>query len=140
MGFGCENIEGCELFLNGNFSDDLYPISNLAKAGYDRMLISQSFSKIFTIYGERLGALSVVAPDVQTKELVESWMKATALPEYSNPPIHGAKIVSTILQTDELRKQWLTELQDVSDSLRSLRKEFCDELKAKTGENWDFVQ
>lgn len=109
MGYGCENIESCELFLDGDFRDDLYPITTLAK-DYDRILVSQSFSKIFTIYGERLGALSVLAPDVQTKEMVESWMKAVALPEYSNPPIHGAKIVSTILQSDDLRKQWLSEL------------------------------
>ena len=92
MGFGCESSD--------DFSEDLYAIRTLTK-DYDRVLIS--FSKSFTIYGERLGALSIVTPDEDSKSMIESWMKATALPEYSNPPIHGAKIVTTIMEDAELR-------------------------------------
>jgi aspartate aminotransferase, mitochondrial len=101
-------------------SDDTHALRTFAE-GYQRVMLAQSFSKNFSLYGERVGCLSVLCADPQEKQRMQSVMKATCLPYYSNPPIHGARIVELILSTPELRAQWQVELMSIKDRLDTTR-------------------
>lgn len=67
------------------------------------------------LYGERVGAFSVVCASPEEKERVDSQLKILVRPLYSNPPVHGARIASTILGTEDLRQEWLGEVKGQSD-------------------------
>lgn len=69
-------------------------------------MLFQSFSKNFGLYGERAGLVSVITKDPNEKEIIMSRMKTLARAYYSNPPIHGARIVDTVLGDAELTKLW----------------------------------
>jgi aspartate aminotransferase, mitochondrial len=69
----------------------------------------QSFAKNFGLYGERIGALSVVCADAEEAARVESQLKMVIRPMYSNPPVHGARLVAEVLGDPKLRAQWATE-------------------------------
>ena len=75
------------------------------------MLVASSFSKSFSLYGERVGGLSVVAADAEEAARVRSQLKVTIRTTYSNPPTHGAAVVSAVLGDPALRRQWEDELE-----------------------------
>jgi len=108
----------------------------LADAG-GPLLVASSFSKNFGLYRERVGALSVVTPDPDTASMVLSRLKQTIRTNYSNPPSHGAAIVTTILADAELRGGWETELADMRTRINDTRQDLADGLAA-TGCNHDF--
>ena len=93
-------------------------------------LISTSFSKSFSLYGERVGALSVLCTDKAEAAKVLSQLKITIRTNYSNPPIHGGSAVATVLGTPELRAQWEVELAEMRDRIKTMRKTLVDGLKA----------
>ena len=93
-------------------------------------LISTSFSKSFSLYGERVGALSVLCTDKAEAAKVLSQLKITIRTNYSNPPIHGGSVVPTVLGTPELRAQWEVELAEMRDRIKTMRKTLVDGLKA----------
>ena len=93
-------------------------------------LISTSFSKSFSLYGERVGALSVLCTDKAEAAKVLSQLKITIRTNYSNPPIHGGSVVATVLGTPELRAQWEVELAEMRDRIKTMRKTLVDGLKA----------
>ena len=93
-------------------------------------LISTSFSKSFSLYGERVGALSVLCTDKAEAAKVLSQLKITIRTNYSNPPIHGGSVVATVLGTPELRVQWEVELAEMRDRIKTMRKTLVDGLKA----------
>jgi len=70
------------------------------------MALSQSFAKNFGLYGERVGCFSLMTSDESTSKKVQSRVKGIARPMYSNPPIHGARIVDIVLSDPELTKSW----------------------------------
>jgi aspartate aminotransferase len=76
----------------------------------DRIIVFQSFAKNFGLYGERIGNLNVVCKDAAEAKIVQSRLKTFARPMYSNPPIHGAHIVNTILSDPALTKSWHNDL------------------------------
>ena len=86
-------------FGNDDLEEDTYSLK-LFSEEYDRIMLAQSFSKNFGLYGERTGCLSMVCNDIKEKEVVQTRLKETCLPIYSNPPIHGARIVDLILGDD----------------------------------------
>ena len=89
------------------------------------------------MYGERVGALSVVAKDAEEAARIESQLKILIRPMYSNPPIHGSLIVSTILSDPELKKQWYAECKGMADriiSMRTLLREHTEAAQADTAE------
>jgi len=89
-------------------------------AGVD-CLVATSFSKSFSLYGERVGALSVVCADADEATKVLSQLKVIVRTNYSNPPTHGAALVSTVLGTPELRQQWESELGAMRDRIKAMR-------------------
>ena len=93
-------------------------------------LISTSFSKSFSLYGERVGALSVLCTDKAEAAKVLSQLKITIRTNYSNPPIHGGSVVATVLGTPELRAQLEVELAEMRDRIKTMRKTLVDGLKA----------
>ena len=93
-------------------------------------LVSTSFSKSFSLYGERVGALSVLCTDKAEAAKVLSQLKITIRTNYSTPPIHGGSVVATVLGTPELRAQWEVELAEMRDRIKTMRKTLVDGLKA----------
>ena len=104
------------------------------------IFVSNSFSKSFSLYGERVGALSIVAVSAEEAARVLSQLKRVIRTNYSNPPMHGGQVVATVLSTPELRKLWEEELAGMRVRIREMRKALVEKLKAKApGKDFDFV-
>src|SRR5690606_3239274 len=104
------------------------------------MLISSSFSKSFSLYGERVGALTLVTSSQDESARVLSQLKRVIRTNYSNPPTHGGMVVSTVLNTPELRGLWVEELAEMRDRIRSVRTQLVEKLKARNvAQDFDFV-
>lgn len=93
-------------------------------------LVSTSFSKSFSLYGERVGALSVLTQDKQEAARVLSQLKVKVRTNYSNPPTHGAAVVSHVLADAELRALWEEELGAMRTRIKAMRQKLVDGLKA----------
>ena len=115
---------------------DAAVVRQFAKSGID-FLVSSSFSKSFSLYGERVGALSVVAQDKDEAARILSQLKRVVRTNYSNPPTHGGSVVATILTTPELRAQWEAELAVMRDRIRAMRTGLVERL-VKRGVKHDF--
>lgn len=92
------------------------------------------------LYGERVGAFSLVCESAEEKKRVESQVKILVRPFWSNPPIHGARIASTIMNYPALRKQWLGELKGMADriiEMRALLKKNLEDLGSK--HDWSHI-
>jgi aromatic-amino-acid transaminase len=92
--------------------------------------VSTSFSKSFSLYGERVGALSVLCTDKAEADRVMSQLKITIRTNYSNPPTHGGATVATVLGTPELRELWEQELTQMRERIKASRQQLVDGLKA----------
>ncbi|WP_029524663.1 amino acid aminotransferase [Polaromonas glacialis] len=92
--------------------------------------VSTSFSKSFSLYGERVGALSVVCSDKEEAGRVLSQLKIVIRTNYSNPPIHGGTVVAMVLNTPELRTLWEKELGEMRVRIKAMRQKLVDGLKA----------
>jgi aromatic-amino-acid transaminase len=95
-----------------------------------RFFVSTSFSKSFSLYGERVGALSVVCGDKDEAMRVLSQLKIVIRTNYSNPPTFGAQVVALVLTTPALRSQWEDELAGMRDRIRATRSALVDKLHA----------
>jgi aromatic-amino-acid transaminase len=104
-------------------------IQQFLAAGLD-FLVSTSFSKSFSLYGERVGALSVVCASAGERDRVLSQLKIVIRTNYSNPPTFGAQIVATVLTTPALRDQWETELAGMRLRIRQMRELLVSRLAA----------
>jgi len=92
------------------------------------LLVASSFSKSFSIYGERVGALSVVATDKDEATRVLSQVKRTIRANYSNPPTHGGQIVATVMCSPELRALWEAELAAMRNRIKLMRALLVERL------------
>ncbi len=101
------------------------------------MLVASSFSKSFSLYGERVGGLSVVTADAGEAARVLSQVKATIRTTYSNPPTHGAAVVAAVLTDPDLRRGWESELEAMRLRIRAMRTALVDALAA-VGASRDF--
>ncbi|HJE69124.1 MULTISPECIES: amino acid aminotransferase [Pseudomonadaceae] len=101
-------------------------------------LVSSSFSKSFSLYGERVGALTLVSESREESARVLSQVKRVIRTNYSNPPTHGATIVATVLSNPELRALWEAELGEMRQRIRSMRNALVEGLAA-AGANRDFA-
>ncbi|RJG06492.1 aspartate/tyrosine/aromatic aminotransferase [Noviherbaspirillum cavernae] len=114
-------------------------VRRFAEAG-GPLFVSNSFSKSFSLYGERVGALSIVAVSSEEAARVLSQLKRVIRTNYSNPPIHGGQVVATALSAPELRKQWEEELAGMRVRIREMRQALVQNLKEKApNHNFDFV-
>ena len=118
-------------FASGNIEEDAFPIKLFIENNQNIML-AQSYSKNFGLYGERVGALSIFTNNSEEKECVLSQLKLLARPMYSNPPINGAYIVNTILEDNELYEQWKLECKGMADRIIDMRKKLRSSLEEKS--------
>ena len=116
-------------FGNG-MDEDAYAIRAMTEAGVTAF-ISNSFSKIFSLYGERVGGLSVVCEDSASAVNVLGQLKATVRRNYSSPPAHGAQVVSRVLNSPQLRDQWLTEVEVMRQRILDMRTRLVAVLAQK---------
>ena len=91
--------------------------------------VSSSFSKSFSLYGERVGALSITTADRDETARVVSQVKRVIRTSYSNPPTHGAAIVAAVLSTPALRELWEKELAGMRERIRTMRLELVRKLR-----------
>jgi aromatic-amino-acid transaminase len=104
------------------------------------VFVASSFSKSFSLYGERVGALSVATGSAEEAARVLSQLKRVARASYSNPPTHGGKVVAMILASPELRALWERELGDMRDRIRTMRRELVERIGARMpGSDFSFV-
>ena len=101
-------------------AEDGAVIAQFLDAGLD-FLVATSFSKSFSLYGERVGALSVVCASKEETSRVLSQLKIVIRTNYSNPPTHGAQIVATVLTTPALRSMWEEELAGMRVRIKEMR-------------------
>lgn len=101
------------------------------------LIIANSFSKNFGLYNERIGAVTLVAATAEEAKVAFSQVKRTIRANYSNPPAHGALIVSTILSRPELKAAWEQELAEMRERIAEMRTLFVESLAA-AGVTQDF--
>ncbi|MFZ9286585.1 MAG: amino acid aminotransferase [Burkholderiaceae bacterium] len=110
-------------------AEDGAVIQKFVAAGLE-FFVSTSFSKSFSLYGERVGALSILCASKADAERVLSQVKIVIRTNYSNPQIHGAAVVAAVLNTPELRAQWEQELAEMRVRIKAMRQKLVDGLKA----------
>jgi len=111
----------------------------IAEAGIDSFVVANSYSKSFSLYGERVGALSVVAPDANAAKAVQSQVKRIIRTIYSSPSTHGAALVAGVLNSPELRQLWEQELTEMRERIHALRHGLVDKLVAAGAPEFAFI-
>ncbi|XXD07161.1 aromatic amino acid transaminase [Klebsiella sp. R445] len=125
--------------FGAGMDDDAYAIRTIASTGMP-MLVSNSFSKIFSLYGERVGGLSVVCEDSDTANRVLGQLKATVRRNYSSPPNFGAQVVAMVLNDAELKSSWLAEVEAMRTRILAMRQELVNVLKEAVPDvNFDYL-
>lgn len=114
-------------FATGNPDMDAFSLRKFVADG-NAVLLAQSYAKNFGLYGERAGTFSVVAQSVTERQAIESQLKLIIRPMYSNPPIHGAKIVREILENASLRTKWTEEIKIMANRIIEMRKTLKQKL------------
>lgn len=104
------------------------------------LFICTSYSKNFSLYNERVGAMSIIAADAKTAAIVQSRVKVAIRTNYSNPPAHGATIITMILNDPQLTALWHQELADMRNRINAMRTLFTQTLAAKgAGRDFSFI-
>jgi aspartate/tyrosine/aromatic aminotransferase len=111
--------------------EDAAGLMELVRPGAE-LLVSTSFSKTFSLYAERVGAMLVIARSAADAEAAQSHVKAAVRVNYSNPPAHGADIVRTILADPALRTQWDGELAGMRSRIKDNRRSLVGALEARS--------
>ncbi|MHA1001932.1 aromatic amino acid transaminase [Leclercia pneumoniae] len=125
--------------FGAGMEEDAYAIRAIASAGLPA-LVSNSFSKIFSLYGERVGGLSVVCEDAEAASRVLGQLKATVRRIYSSPPAFGAQVVATVLGDEALKASWLAEVEAMRSRILTMRQTLVEVLKeAVPGHNFDYL-
>ncbi|XP_044463926.1 aspartate aminotransferase, cytoplasmic [Mangifera indica] len=126
-------------FASGSLDGDAQSV-RLFVADGGECLVAQSYAKNMGLYGERVGALSIVCKTADVAGKVESQLKLVIRPMYSNPPIHGASIVAAILRDRNLYNEWTIELKAMADRIISMRHQLYDALRARgTPGDWSHI-
>jgi aromatic-amino-acid transaminase len=122
-----------------SIAEDALALNLFAASGL-QFFVSSSFSKSFSLYGERVGALSIVTANKDESARVLSQIKRVIRTNYSNPPIHGGAVVAAVLATPELRQMWEDELAGMRVRIRTMRVSLVEKLKAKgVAQDFSFV-
>jgi aspartate aminotransferase len=126
-------------FASGDINRDAHAVRYFVEQGHN-ICLAQSFAKNMGLYGERVGAYTVVCQDEDEQSRVMSQLKILIRPMYSNPPIHGARIASKILSDKNLYQQWLKDVKLMADRIITMRTTLKD-LLAKEGSqrNWNHI-
>ena len=125
-------------FADG-IAEDALALNLFAASGL-QFFVSSSFSKSFSLYGERVGALSIVTASKDESARVLSQVKRVIRTNYSNPPIHGGAVVAAVLANPELRQMWEDDLAGMRNRIRAMRVSLVEKLKAKgVAQDFSFV-
>ncbi|ERM98604.1 aspartate aminotransferase, cytoplasmic [Amborella trichopoda] len=126
-------------FASGSLDTDAQSVRMFVADGGE-LFAAQSYAKNMGLYGERVGALSVVCKSAAVAGRVESQLKLVIRPMYSNPPLHGASIVAKILGDRNLFNEWTVELKAMADRIISMRKQLYDALCSRgTPGDWSHI-
>lgn len=126
-------------FASGSLENDAYSLRQFARHT-DNIMLFQSFAKNFGLYGERTGAISVITASPEEKNVVMTRVKQLARALYSNPPIHGARIVDIILGDPKLTKMWHNDLATMSGRMKEMRKGLRSRLESLGSEHsWNHI-
>jgi len=126
-------------FASGDVDKDAFAVRQFINDGH-MILLSQSYSKNMGLYGERTGAFTVVCKDKEEAARVESQIKILVRPLYSNPPRHGARIVTEILTNQAIRDEWLVDVKTMADRIITMRTSLKDGLAREgSSRNWQHI-
>jgi len=118
---------------------DAVAVRALSNSGL-QFFIASSFSKSFSLYGERVGALSIITASKEESARVMSQVKRVIRTNYSNPPIHGGALIAGVLASPELRQMWETELAGMRERIRGMRTTLVDAIKAQgVAQDFSFI-
>ena len=122
-----------------DMDSDAYAIRKAVDMGLP-LFVSNSFSKNLSLYGERVGGLSVVCPTVDETERVFGQLNSTVRRIYSSPPSHGGRVVDIVMNDAALYEQWVGEVYAMRDRIKSMRTKLKSVLEAKiSGRNFDYL-
>ena len=125
--------------FGAGMEEDAYAIRAIASAGLPA-LVSNSFSKIFSLYGERVGGLPVMCEDAEAAGRVLGQLKATVRRNYSSPPNFGAQVVAAVLNDEALKASWLAEVEEMRTRILAMRQELVKVLSTEMPErNFDYL-
>eukprot|EP00258_Populus_trichocarpa_P006171 XP_002309659.3 aspartate aminotransferase, chloroplastic isoform X1 [Populus trichocarpa] len=127
-------------FASGSLDADASSVRLFAARGME-LLIAQSYSKNLGLYAERIGAINVVCSSADAAARVKSQLKRIARPMYSNPPVHGARIVANVVGDPILFNEWKEEMEMLAGRIKNVRQKLFDSLSAKdkSGKDWSFI-
>eukprot|EP00210_Caulerpa_lentillifera_P008788 g8384.t1 len=126
-------------FATGSLEEDAFAPRLFAEKGME-FIVAQSYSKNLGLYAERIGGLNFVLNTNEVAKRVLSQLKKLARPMYSNPPVHGARIVSEVVSDPEMFKAWKGEMEQMAGRIKSVRKVLYDHLvRLMPEKDWTFV-
>ncbi|ETN59536.1 aspartate aminotransferase [Anopheles darlingi] len=126
-------------FASGDVAKDAFAVRAFLRDGH-QIALAQSYAKNMGLYGERVGAFSLVTSSKDEADRTMSQIKIVIRPMYSNPPINGARLVTEILGDAELRKQWLSDVKLMADRIISVRSTLRNNLKELgSSRNWAHI-
>jgi aspartate aminotransferase len=126
-------------FASGDVNKDAFAVRAFLKDGH-QIALAQSYAKNMGLYGERAGAFSVVCSSPEEAARCMSQIKILVRGMYSNPPIHGARLVTEILGDPTLKSEWLGDVKGMADRIIAVRTRLRDQLKALgSSRNWQHI-
>ncbi|KAL0872808.1 hypothetical protein Bca101_022513 [Brassica carinata] len=127
-------------FASGSLDEDASSVRLFAERGME-FFVAQSYSKNLGLYAERIGAINVVCSSADAATRVKSQLKRIARPMYSNPPVHGARIVANVVGDAAMFNEWKAEMEMMAGRIKTVRQKLYDSLvsKDKSGKDWSFI-
>ncbi|ESQ53983.1 hypothetical protein EUTSA_v10025142mg [Eutrema salsugineum] len=127
-------------FASGSLDEDAASVRLFADRGME-FFVAQSYSKNLGLYAERIGAINVVCSSADAATRVKSQLKRIARPMYSNPPVHGARIVANVVGDAAMFGEWKAEMEMMAGRIKTVRQKLYDSLvsKDKSGKDWSFI-
>ncbi|WP_266180290.1 aromatic amino acid transaminase [Dyella humicola] len=119
---------------------DAMAVRLFAESGIESFVVANSYSKSFSLYGERVGALSFVGKDREEALRVQSLVKRTIRSNYSSPATHGGALVAAVLNSAELRAVWEQELSEMRERIHGMRAGMVEKLAAAGEPQYGFIQ
>jgi aromatic-amino-acid transaminase len=119
---------------------DAAAVRLFAASGIDSFVVANSYSKSFSLYGERVGALSIVGATREEAQRVQSLVKRTIRSNYSSPATHGGALVAGVLGSAELRVLWESELAEMRERIHAMRAGMVEKLAAQGFGQYEFIQ
>lgn len=126
-------------YASGSLDNDAFAVRLFVSNGME-VLLAQSFSKNLGLYGERVGCASVLCASVQTKQAVDTQLRAIVRPMYSNPPKHGCYIAKRVMNNPVRFAEWVQELEGMSGRILEMRSMLREALERKgTPGSWNHI-